>query len=128
MSDYQIAKREPRNNQEKWLIKIGWRMVGLQLLEYPNSTDIRGAYTLEKATEISEELGLDLYCPVCGACGIDGCCSPDRCRCLHREQYNEDYKTLLEENERLRDQLKVKNSEGMYPEHKNDQLGINPLK
>ncbi len=43
----------------------------------------------------------DLYCSLCGACGEEGCCSPDRCSCLYREHYDKTYNILLKENELL---------------------------
>lgn len=92
--------RTPQGSHEEWLVSIGWNMVGLTLWQYPNNEEIKLFYSTDKAIAISEEKGLDLYCTTCGACGTDGCCSPDRCKCLHREQYDKDYKTLLEENEK----------------------------
>lgn len=91
--------RTPQGSHEEWLVRIGWKMVGLNLWEYPNSFEFRLYYTTDQAIAISEEKGLDLYCPACGSCGTDGCCSPDRCKCLHRDQHNKDYETLLRENE-----------------------------
>lgn len=40
------------------------------------------------------------YCSVCGACGEDGCCSPDCCK--YKKHYDTSYEELLNENERLR--------------------------
>lgn len=92
--------RKPEDTKEKWLCSIGWKMVGLTLWQYPNTEAFRGYHTKERAIELSEEFGLDIYCPACGACGEDGCCSPDRCRCFYLEHYNNCYKDLLEENEK----------------------------
>ncbi len=91
--------RTPQGSHEEWLVRIGWEMVGLNLWEYPNSFEFRLYYTTDQAIAISEENGLDLYCPACGACGTDGCCSPTKCKCLHHGQYKQDYETLLRENE-----------------------------
>ena len=91
--------RTTKGSHEEWLVRIGWKMVGLSLWEYPNNEDLKLFYTTDRAISLSEELGLDLYCTACGACGIDGCCSPDKCKCMHREQYDKDYRTLLAENE-----------------------------
>ena len=99
-------KRTPQDSQEEYLVRIGWNMVGLRLWSYPNNEHLKLYYSKEKAIELSEELGLDMYCTACGACGIDGCCSPDRCTCLYRDVYSDDYKTLLEVNEKYHNFIK----------------------
>jgi hypothetical protein len=46
-----------------------------------------------------------IYCPTCGSCGETGCCYPDKCqavRCLYGETNIQDYRELLEENEKYR--------------------------
>jgi len=53
---------------------------------------------------------IDDYCPSCGACGEEGCCSPDRCNCQYREHYDETYATLLKENKKMYDFIKLVNS------------------
>ena len=35
-----------------------------------------------------------IYCPTCGACGIDGCCPPSKCQhgyCLYGDTYASDF-------------------------------------
>ena len=56
---------------------------------------------IDKAMELIDPL----YCPKCGACGEEGCCSPDRCielPCLYGEHYLKSYKELEAENVILR--------------------------
>ena len=58
--------RTPQNSQEEWLVRIGWKMVGLSLWQYPNNEDLKLYYTVDKAIAISE--GLELRrCDTCGA-------------------------------------------------------------
>ena len=66
--------RTPQDSQEEYLVRIGWNMVGLRLWSYPNNEHLKLYYSKEKAIELSEELGLDVY--------------------------SDDYKTLLEVNEK----------------------------
>jgi len=49
-----------------------------------------------------EDIDMEIYCTKCGACGIEGCCPPDKCKCLYGEEYKATYKELLDENEQLR--------------------------
>jgi hypothetical protein len=54
------------------------------------------------------EFGHADYCVTCGSCGEDGCCSPSKCvmvKCLHGEGNKNSYTDLLEENERLRQEV-----------------------
>lgn len=57
-----------------------------------------------------EDILNPFYCPKCGACGHEGCCSPDRCEelpCLYGEGYLKTYKELEEENTELRNKLEM---------------------
>ena len=49
----------------------------------------------------------EVYCPTCGSCGVDGCCSPTKCervRCLYGEDCVESYRKAIEEAETLSDE------------------------
>lgn len=35
---------------------------------------------VERLTKLVEELQCDVYCPTCGGCGCEGCCSPNNCQ------------------------------------------------
>mgnify|MGYP000931512640 CR=1 FL=1 len=50
--------------------------------------------------EIEEE---SPYCAECGACGIDGCCPPHRCKYL--DQYQGDYAEMAEDVNAMYDML-----------------------
>ena len=92
--------RTPQDDQERYLERVGWKPVGLILYQYPHE-ELRTTYTKEQALALTEEMGLDMYCTTCGACGEEGCCLPDKCVCLYREHYDKTYKSLLDENELL---------------------------
>ena len=52
-----------------------------------------------------KDIDMEIYCTKCGACGIEGCCPLDKCKCLHGEEYNETYKELLDENKILQTKI-----------------------
>jgi len=101
VSNYIQHKREPADQQEKMLLSIGWKFAGFTLFEYPLSDDIRGYYTKYQALKVTEEYMLDVYCPMCGSCGEEGCCRPEKCKCFYSEHYNKTYRELLDEHERF---------------------------
>lgn len=48
------------------------------------------------------------YCEQCDSCGHHPCCSVDRCKfmqCMYKDKNLEDYHTLVDENEDLRESL-----------------------
>ena len=48
----------------------------------------------------NELFGVPIYCPTCGSCGEEGCCSPDGCEmvpCLYGDKYVKSYEELLED-------------------------------
>lgn len=92
-------KRVPQDLDDRRLLDIGWRFAGLQLFEYPLNDSFRGYWTKEQALKLTEENGLDLYCPLCGSCGEEGCCRPEKCKCFYAEHYNKTYRELLDEHE-----------------------------
>jgi len=94
-------KRAPQDDVDRRLVSVGWKLVGFVLFEYPNNPELRGYYTKEQAVAKTEELMLDVYCAACGACGEEGCCSPDRCICFYGEHYDKAYKDLADEHERF---------------------------
>lgn len=55
---------------------------------------------IAKAIKAERDKTESSYCSVCGACGEDGCCSPDCCKYI--KHYDNSYQELLNENERLR--------------------------
>lgn len=50
-----------------------------------------------------------VYCPTCGSCGEDGCCSPDVCETVQERMYCEgnlkSYHELLHRNKQLEEEL-----------------------
>lgn len=103
----QIDKREAEDKDEERLLSIGWKFAGLALFEYPLLDTVRGYYTKEQAINLTEELMLDVYCPVCGSCGEEGCCRPEMCKCFYAEHYNKTYHELLDEHEQFLNLLKA---------------------
>jgi hypothetical protein len=79
------SKREPQDEDDQRLLDDGWEFAGMGLFTHcslafkPKSK----AYTKEQALDMF----LGYYCPACGACGIEQCCSPDRCKCMFKEEY-----------------------------------------
>lgn len=103
--------RTPQDREDNYLLSIGWKFAGLTLYKYPLSTEVRGYYTKSQALKLTRELGLDLYCPMCGACGEEDCCPPDQCNCLYSEHYNKTYRELLGEHQMFYDLVvKLKNT------------------
>jgi len=94
-----MQKRVAEDQDDKYLLSIGWKFAGLTLFEYPLNDDFRGFYTKEKALALTKEEGLDMYCPACGSCGEEECCRPEKCICFYAEHYNKTYRELSDEHE-----------------------------
>jgi len=84
-------KREPEDDIEQQLLDEGWEFAGTALFKHP---DIYNKFFTKQQ---AMEQGMGIYCTTCGACGVDGCCSPDMCKCLYGDEYKRDYKSM--ENE-----------------------------
>ena len=92
----ELYDRKPEDKDDEQLLRDGWEFAGVSLFRHPQLA-YRGAYNKQEALE---EI-MEYYCSICGACGEEGCCSPDKCKCMYGEHYTLSYKELLEENERL---------------------------
>jgi len=88
--------RKPEDEDDERLLRDGWSFAGISMYRHPGLAYL-GAVTKQQALE--EHMGF--YCSACGACGEEGCCNPDKCKCMYGEHYKLSYKELLEENEKL---------------------------
>ena len=73
---------------------------------YENRCDKYHVLEAENAA-MREVVEQEVYCPTCGSCGVDECCSPTKCervRCLYGEDCVESYRKAIEEAETLSDE------------------------
>ena len=105
-------KRQPEDEQDHQLLRDGWEFRGVGLFWHP--TIPYKFFIKEDAIEYSMEQGLGLYCPVCGACGIDGCCPPDMCKCLHGEEYKKDYGVMVKDWDKMYNFIKGLSTHDVY--------------
>jgi hypothetical protein len=96
-------------------LKYAFDLESKDYFEYGVS-EINDAEIIEALRCEIDDLKNPIYCPTCGACGEEGCCPPSMCEhmpCVYGDRYKEDYKWMLNINEKMYEKLRQLDPDGL---------------